>query len=55
MTGRFTRLRRVSLAAPAEIEPDDLKRRVRHSALGPVSLDEMVQVWAAHDLPHTLK
>jgi hypothetical protein len=55
MAARFTRLRRDSLAALAEITQADLKQRARHSALGLVSLDEMVHVWAAHDLLHTVQ
>ena len=55
MAAQFTRLRMDSLAALAEITRDDLKQRARHSALGLVSLDEMVHVWAAHDLLHTMQ
>ncbi len=53
MAAQFTRLRTDSLAALAAIIPDDLNRRARHSALGMVSLGEMVHDWAAHDLQHT--
>ena len=55
MAARFMRLRRDSLAALAEITQADLKQRARHAALGLVSLDEMVHVWAAHDLLHTMQ
>jgi hypothetical protein len=55
MAAQFTRLRTDSLAALAAITPDDLKRRTCHSALGLVSLGEMVHTWAAHDLLHTLQ
>ena len=55
MAAQFTRLRQDSLASLAEITPDDLKRRACHSALGMVSLGEMVHDWAAHDLQHTMQ
>jgi hypothetical protein len=55
MAARFTRLRADSLAALAKITQADLKQRARHSALGLVSLEEMVHAWAAHDLLHTMQ
>ena len=55
MAARFTRLRQDSLAALAAITPEDLEMQARHSALGLVSLGEMVHVWAAHDLQHTMQ
>ena len=51
----FARMRAESLAALAEVQPADLDRRVRHQELGPVTLGEMVNEWAAHDLNHTVQ
>ncbi len=34
------------------LQPEDLKRRGRHPALGPVSLSELLATWATHDLTH---
>jgi hypothetical protein len=55
MTARFASLRRQSLEALRAMTPADFTRRVRHSELGPVSLAEMAQEWAAHDLDHTMQ
>ena len=55
MTARFASLRRQSLEALRAMTPADFIRRVRHSELGLVSLAEMVQEWAAHDLDHTMQ
>jgi hypothetical protein len=35
-----------------KLTPQDLERRGRHPALGPVSLSELLATWAAHDLTH---
>jgi hypothetical protein len=55
MSAQFSRIREDGLAALAVITPADLKRRVRHSELGLVSLEELVHEWAAHDLNHTVQ
>jgi len=34
------------------LRPQDLARRGRHPALGPVTLSELLATWAAHDLTH---
>jgi hypothetical protein len=34
------------------LQPDDLKRRGRHPALGIVTLAELLATWATHDLTH---
>ena len=34
------------------LTPVDLERRGRHLALGPVTLDELLATWPAHDLTH---
>jgi hypothetical protein len=51
----FTSLREESLAALSQIRPADLGRKVRHQELGPVTLEEMIHEWAAHDLMHTVQ
>ncbi len=55
LAAEFTRLRQASLAALGEITVDDLGCRARHSALGPVTLGEMLHNWAAHDFQHTMQ
>ena len=52
---QFARLRAESLAVLATVHPADLARRVRHQELGPVTLDEMLNEWAAHDLMHIVQ
>jgi DinB superfamily len=34
------------------LQPEDLKRRGRHPALGVVTLSELLATWAVHDLTH---
>jgi hypothetical protein len=50
----FSRLREENLRelAALDLQPEDLKRRGRHPALGMVSLSELLATWAAHDLTH---
>jgi hypothetical protein len=55
MAAEFTRLRPESLTLFLTLTPADLARRARHAELGPVSLDEMLHEWAAHDLMHTVQ
>ena len=52
---RFVELRSESLAALQTITPEDFPRRVRHSELGPVTMEEILHEWAAHDLMHTVQ
>lgn len=52
---RFSSLRDASLAALDRILPADLVRTARHQELGPVTLEQMVLEWAAHDLNHTVQ
>jgi hypothetical protein len=51
----FARLRAASLVELAAVTEVDLARTARHSALGEVTLDQMVHQWAAHDLMHTVQ
>jgi DinB superfamily len=34
------------------LQPEDLARRGRHPAFGPVTLSQLLATWAAHDLTH---
>ena len=51
----FARLRRQSVDLLASLLPGDLARTVRHAELGPVTLEHMLNEWAAHDLDHTIQ
>jgi hypothetical protein len=50
----FARLRRENLAAlqALNLQPEDLKRRGKHPALGVVTLSELLATWTVHDLTH---
>lgn len=51
----FATLRQQSMALLKSLTPDDLSRQARHSELGLVSLSQMINEWAAHDLMHTVQ
>jgi hypothetical protein len=55
MVAEFAHVRAESLALFTTLTSADLARRARHAELGPVSLDEMLHEWAAHDLMHTVQ
>jgi hypothetical protein len=50
----FAKLRSDNLAElrAMNLQPDDLARRGRHPALGPLTLSDLLAAWAAHDLNH---
>jgi hypothetical protein len=50
----FARLRGESLAAlqALNLQPEDLKRKGKHPALGVVTLSELLATWVVHDLTH---
>ncbi len=50
----FARLRGEGLAAlqALNLQPEDLKRRGKHPALGVVTLSELLATWVVHDLTH---
>jgi hypothetical protein len=50
----FARLRSENLAAlqALNLQPEDLKRRGKHPALGVVTLSELLATWTVHDLTH---
>ncbi len=55
LVAEFARLRTESLSLLSEVTPRDLSRRARHQELGPVTLNELLHEWAAHDLMHTVQ
>jgi hypothetical protein len=52
---KFAGLRNASLEKLAQLTPADLDRTARHAELGPVTLRQMLNEWAAHDLDHTIQ
>jgi hypothetical protein len=52
---RLVALRRDSLALLTTITEADLDRGSRHMELGPVTLRELLNEWAAHDLMHIVQ
>lgn len=50
----FARLRKENLAGlqALNLQPEDLKRRGKHPALGVVTLSQLLATWAVHDLTH---
>lgn len=55
VAARFAQARADSLAALERIGEADLARTARHHKLGQVTLREMLNEWAAHDLMHTVQ
>ena len=51
----FDRLRAESVKTLSHLNPADLNRKAKHQELGTVSLEEMLNQWAAHDLMHTVQ
>jgi hypothetical protein len=51
----FGRLREESIKILMRVKPDDLEKKARHQELGLVSLGEMINEWAGHDLMHTIQ
>lgn len=52
---QFAAMRVDSLNLLSTVEERDLERRAIHGELGPVTLGEMLNEWAAHDLMHTVQ
>jgi hypothetical protein len=52
---RHAALRAESLALLARVADSDLDRTARHAELGPVTLGELLNEWAAHDLMHIVQ
>lgn len=55
MAEEFARMRAQTLTLLSRLTPSDLSRTVRHSALGAVTLEEMLNEWAAHELMHVVQ
>ena len=51
----FSARRAESMKLLATVGDSDLERRATHGELGPVTLGEMLNEWAAHDLMHTVQ
>ena len=55
LADRHAALRTESLALLATVTQADLDRTARHAELGPVTLRELLNEWAAHDLMHVVQ
>ncbi len=55
IAAEYTRLRAENLALLEQVTVDDLPRTARHSELGVVTMAELINEWAAHDLMHTVQ
>jgi DinB superfamily len=52
---KFDRLRTESIKVLSNVKPQDLGRKAKHQELGMVTLEELINEWAAHDLMHTVQ
>jgi hypothetical protein len=55
LVAELASLRKESLALFDTLTEADLPRTARHAELGPVTLEQMIYEWAAHDLMHTVQ
>ncbi len=55
LANEFDRLRAESMKLLSRLKPVDLSRKAKHQELGTVSLAEMLNEWAGHDLMHTVQ
>ena len=55
LAAAFAQARSDSLVLLDGVTEGDLGRIVRHPEFGPVTLAQMLQTWAAHDLNHTVQ
>ncbi len=55
LSAEFARLRAESLALVSKVGVGDLILTARHKELGMVTLEEMLNEWAGHDLMHTVQ
>jgi len=55
LAGQFARVRGESLIALGNLAAADLPRTARHAELGRVTLAELLNEWAGHDLMHTVQ
>lgn len=55
LAAEYAHLRAENLALLARVTEDDLPRTARHNELGLVTMAELINEWAAHDLMHTVQ
>jgi hypothetical protein len=55
LVGEFNKLRIATIELLAKVTKADLPRQAVHRELGPVTLEEMLNEWAAHDLMHIVQ
>jgi uncharacterized damage-inducible protein DinB len=55
LAATFTLHRQESLALLKQVTDDDLERTSQHPRFGTVTLGQLLQTWAAHDLNHTIQ
>ncbi len=55
LAAEFAKLRKTSLKLLDDVTHADLRRASIHSALGKVTLGEMINEWVAHDLMHMVQ
>jgi len=51
----FDRMRTENINMLSKVRPNELSRKAKHQELGMVSLEEMINHWAGHDLMHTVQ
>lgn len=55
LAATFAQYRQESLVLLKQVKDDDLGRTSQHPKFGVVTLAELLQTWAAHDLNHTIQ
>lgn len=55
LANEFDRLRADSVKILSRVQPGELNMKAKHQELGMVSLGEMLNEWAGHDLMHTVQ
>ena len=55
LAAEFAKLRIASVELLSTLSEADLSRRAVHGELGPVTLEQMLNEWPAHDLMHTVQ
>ncbi len=55
LVAAFAHHRQESLALIGQVKDDDLARTAQHPKFGTVTLAQMLQTWAGHDLMHTVQ
>lgn len=55
LVAAFVRARQENLALIKQVKDEDLERTAQHPKFGTVTLAQMLQSWAAHDLNHTIQ